>query len=172
MYMICGKVKETEKTLFFNCIFCHTERTLACSHCHGPGKERGWKGAVCLCKATLSSIPQLPQLFARVSSGNWCFGSSYLQGTLVGPGCPAATRSLGQRHSPPACASICPKSLHGASCRHHPLHPLQDSPSGMAGRPGAIWRVVVESKGAVSRAKCSTHLSNILCCHLRCHFET
>lgn len=26
MYKICGKVKETEKTLFFNCLFCHTER--------------------------------------------------------------------------------------------------------------------------------------------------
>lgn len=27
MYEICGKVKEAEKALFFNCIFCHAEKT-------------------------------------------------------------------------------------------------------------------------------------------------
>lgn len=40
MYKICGKVKETEKTLFFNCIFCHTEKTLPRVHCHAPGKKQ------------------------------------------------------------------------------------------------------------------------------------
>lgn len=69
----------------------------------------------------VSTIPQLSQLFAWVSSGKLCFGSSWLQGTLVGPGCPAAMSSSGEWHLSPACASICPKSLHAAFCRDPPI---------------------------------------------------
>lgn len=136
----------------------------------GEGVERS--SVTNVCKAPLSSIPQLSQLFAWVSSGKWCFGSSQLQGSLVGPGCPAAMSFLGEWHLPPACASICLKSLHGAFCRDHPLHSLQDGPSGVAGWPGASSCMAIESKGVVSRAKCSTPFSNILCCCLQCHFKT
>lgn len=135
----------------------------------GGGKEQ--------CDQRLQGTTQqhpsaLSRLFAWVSSGKRCFGSSQLQGTLVGPGCPAAASSLGKWRPPPTCASICPKSLHGAFCRDHPSHRLQDGPSGMAGWPGASWCMAIESKGAVSRAKCSTPFANILCCCLQCHFKT
>lgn len=43
-----------------------------------------------VCRALLSSMAWLSELFAWVSSANWCFESSWLQGPLVGPGCTAA----------------------------------------------------------------------------------
>lgn len=84
-------------------------------------------------KALHSSLPRLSWLFAWVSSGKWCSGSSQLQGTLLGPGCSAASRSLGKCHLPPTCANMCPKSLHGVFCRDHSLHPLWEGSSGMQG---------------------------------------
>lgn len=68
MYKICGKVKETEESLFFSCIFCHTERTFpaqALSCCReGEGVER--RSVSDVCKALLRSTAQLSQLFAWV----------------------------------------------------------------------------------------------------------
>lgn len=105
MYKIRGKVKETEKTLFFNCIFCHTERTFPVQSlsCCREGEGVGRRNVTDVCKALLSSMARLSQPFAWVSSRNRCFGSSWLQGPLVGPGCTAAELS----EAPPSCASIC-----------------------------------------------------------------
>lgn len=72
----------------------------------------------------------------------------------------------------PASVSICPKSLRGPFCRGHPLRPLQDGPSGIARWPETSLGMAIESKWAVSRAKCSPPFSNILCCCLQCCLKT
>lgn len=174
MYKIRGKVKETEKTLFFNCIFCHTERTfpvqsLSCCR-EGEGVGRRNVTDVCrrnvtdVCKALLRSMARLSQLFAWVSSRNRCFGSSWLQGPLVGPGCTAAELS----EAPPSCASICRSHCFLQGPR---IVSLQGGPTGVAGWPGASWSAAGENKGAVSGAKCFTPFSNVLCRCLQCHFN-
>lgn len=62
-------------------------RSLACPG-EGEGVERS--SVTDDCKARCSSVAQLSQLLTRVSSGKWCFGSSHLQGILVGSACPVA----------------------------------------------------------------------------------
>lgn len=168
MYKMCGKVKETEKALFFNCLFCHTERifpvqSLSCCR-EREGVER--RSVIDICKAVLCSMAGLSQLFAWVSSGESVFWE------LLAAGAPGGSRlhlCRASRWNSTCLTPVC--------CLYEPASApvtgfcsdssLQDGPTGVAG-----CQVLAGLQlGAVSRAKCFTPFSNVLCRCLQCYFN-
>lgn len=163
MYKICGKVKETEKTSFFNCLFCHTERifpvqSLSCCRAR-EGVEK--RSVTDVCKALLSSMAQ-GFAFSAV-----CMGLLWelVFWELLAAGAPGGTRLHCCRASRWNSTCLPPEQVWPSHCfLQGPLIlSLQDGPTGVAGWPGASGCTAGENKGAVSRAKCFTPFSNVLC---------
>lgn len=96
------------------------------------------------CKARCSSVAQL-SLSAACMGLLWevVFWELPSAGDPGGLSLPCCNELEGMA---PASVSICPKSLHGALYKGHPLHSLQDGPSDLARWPDASWGMAIESK--------------------------